>query len=248
MSRTSTNYDAVVTERDSAFLWETEALRGTGRSRRLPAGESGQLLAGEDWLTLKEASDMTGVPTNTIRKWARHENIPSYLERTDDGHLRVVSLDGIRQWASEIGRELEWSEETDDEDVVVDLTPEPDADPEPASEAEAREPAVPEGSMLVPLDAWNKMLNQLGNLHEAGQQLAEARERAAKAETEAQFLKERLAEMRSQLEKERQPPSPPELEDEHGAAPSTPHTTTTLGGTAASLARKLYEGLRDRWS
>lgn len=50
--------------------------------------------------------------------------------------------------------------------------------------------------MIVPVDAWNKMLNQLGNLHEAGQQLAEARERAAKAETEATFLRERLAEMR----------------------------------------------------
>lgn len=50
--------------------------------------------------------------------------------------------------------------------------------------------------MLVPIDAWNKMINQLGNLHDAGQQLAEARERAAKAETEALFLRERLAELR----------------------------------------------------
>jgi hypothetical protein len=51
--------------------------------------------------------------------------------------------------------------------------------------------------MIVPIDAWNKMLLQLGNLHEAGQQLAEARERAAKAETEAEFLRERLAETRA---------------------------------------------------
>lgn len=56
--------------------------------------------------------------------------------------------------------------------------------------------------MLVPLDAWNKMVMQLGNLHEAGQQLAEARERAAKAETEARFLKERLAELRARAEEE----------------------------------------------
>ena len=237
-----------MTERDSAFLWETEALRGAARTRRLPAAESSQLLAGEEWLTLKEASDITGVPTNTIRKWARHENIPSYLEKADDGHLRVVSLDGIRRWASEIGRELEWSEETDDEDVVVDLSPEPAADPEPEPGPEAKQPVVPEGSMLVPLDAWNKMLNQLGNLHEAGQQLAEARERAAKAETEARFLKERLAEMRSELEKERQVASPQELEDEEGTAKNSPPATPTLGGTAASLARRLFHGLRDRWS
>ena len=42
-----------------------------------------------------------------------------------------------------------------------------------------------EDSLLVPLDAWNTVLNQLGNLHEASQQMAEARERAAKAATEA---------------------------------------------------------------
>ena len=55
----------------------------------------------------------------------------------------------------------------------------------------------PPGTMLVPIEAWDKMLHQLGNLHEAGQQLAEARERAARAETEAAFLRERLAEMRA---------------------------------------------------
>jgi hypothetical protein len=65
-----------------------------------------------------------------------------------------------------------------------------------------RDAEIPEGTMLVPLDAWNKMLNQLGNLHEAGQQLAEARERAAKAETEVQFLRERLTELRTRTEPE----------------------------------------------
>ena len=54
--------------------------------------------------------------------------------------------------------------------------------------------------MIVPVDAWNKMLLQLGNLHEAGRELAEARERAAKAETEATFLKERLKEQREKAE------------------------------------------------
>jgi len=49
---------------------------------------------------------------------------------------------------------------------------------------------------LVPLDAWDKVLGQLGNLYEAGRDAASARERAAKAETQAEFLKERLAELR----------------------------------------------------
>jgi hypothetical protein len=52
--------------------------------------------------------------------------------------------------------------------------------------------------MLVPRAAWDKLMDQLGNLHESGQQLAEARERAARFETEAQFLRERLAEMRAE--------------------------------------------------
>ena len=57
-----------------------------------------------------------------------------------------------------------------------------------------------EGSLLVPLDAWNTVLNQLGNLHEASQQMAEARERAAKAELEAEFLREKLKNIRQQLD------------------------------------------------
>ena len=57
-----------------------------------------------------------------------------------------------------------------------------------------------EESLLVPLDAWNTVLNQLGNLHQASQQMAEARERAAKAEAEAEFLREKLKNTREQLD------------------------------------------------
>ncbi len=62
------------------------------------------------------------------------------------------------------------------------------------------------------------MINQLGNLHEAGQQLAEARERAARAETEARFLRERLADVRREMEEIPHPasgaPAPPPDEPE----------------------------------
>jgi len=82
--------------------------------------------------------------------------------------------------------------------------------------AERRTPGpTPDGNaMLVPRDAWDRLLSQLGNLHEAGQQLAEARERAARAETEASFLRERLAEMRRERDGLQQ-----RLEDAPGAAP-----------------------------
>lgn len=49
------------------------------------------------------------------------------------------------------------------------------------------------GTLPVPLDAWNRVLAQLGNLHEAGEQMAAARERAAVAETKVAFLKQQLA-------------------------------------------------------
>ena len=72
---------------------------------------------------------------------------------------------------------------------------------EKPSENPRKDVEVPkEGSLLVPLDAWNTVLNQLGNLHEASQQMAEARERAAKAESEADFLREKLKNTRQQLD------------------------------------------------
>ena len=71
---------------------------------------------------------------------------------------------------------------------------------EPEVNDEHKGDTVNEESLLVPLDAWNTVLNQLGNLHEASQQMAEARERAAKAEAEAEFLREKLKNTRQQLE------------------------------------------------
>lgn len=227
-----------MTDRDSAFLWETEALR-SGPPRRTKEPGTPVIEAG-DWVTLREASDLTGVPTETIRKWARHQRIPSFLEKTDDGHLRIVSLEGIMEWSEKIGRALEVEPADEEgEDLMVDLSS------ERTSEPTMEGPQIPEGSMIVPLDAWNKMLNQLGNLHEAGQQLAEARERAAKAETEARFLKERLAEMRSELERTR----PVEELGSSGSQEEDRRQTSisaTLGGTAASLARRVYDNWRRR--
>ena len=53
--------------------------------------------------------------------------------------------------------------------------------------------------MLVPISAWKKVLDQLGNLHEADKLMAEARERAAKAEAESEFLREKLKNTREEL-------------------------------------------------
>ena len=55
-------------------------------------------------------------------------------------------------------------------------------------------------NLLVPIQAWENVLKQLGNLHEANQLMAESRERAAKAEAEAEFLREKLKNTREELE------------------------------------------------
>jgi hypothetical protein len=200
-----------VAQRDSAFLWETEALRGVSpHSERADA--TAPSADGEDWVTLRQASETTGVPVATLRKWALHETVPSYLDETAVGPLRMVSLEGIYRRAEDLGRELkgrppEAKTSTPEPRKVIDLPP----------ATSHGEPEVPEGTMLVPLDAWTRVLTQLGNLHEAGQQLAEARERAAKAETEAVFLRERLAELRAQLG-QTEPPA-------GAASPPTPPAT-----------------------
>jgi hypothetical protein len=130
------------------------------------------------WATLREAAAASGVPISTIRKWARKGRISSRLVQHGDNPLRIVDLDDVL-------------------DLARQRTPAPEPGSAGSPLPHPVAPSIPEGHMLVPLDAWDKMVAQLGNLHEAGQQLAEAGERAAKAETEVVFLRERLTELRS---------------------------------------------------
>ena len=189
---------------DRTTRWETEALRDSGRPLpSSPKPEQTPKRTATNWATLKEAEAATGVPVNTLRKWARKSAIPSYLESDGDLALRMVDLDAVRKRARELGQEAPDAERTHQAAPTAPAQPPPP--PSAAWEPSALEqtPAPPSNddepaTMMVPVDAWNKMLAQLGNLHEAGQQLADARERAAKAETEAEFLRRRLAELRDE--------------------------------------------------
>ena len=87
----------------------------------------------------------------------------------------------------------------DPEPVVVERD-EPVPDPEPP-----RSDQDPVDGVLVPVETWTKVMDQLGNLHQAGQDLAEARERAARAETQVEFLKQQLADEKA---KRRKPSTP----------------------------------------
>jgi hypothetical protein len=211
---------------DASTRWETEAMRSAGGGRQTPPRPSARQQTTikpttKNWVTLREAETETGIPVNTIRKWIRRTDIDSYLEADGDLVLRMVDLDAVIDRANELGREIVRSETPLDESEPL---PEPDPEPE-----------APANTMIVPIDAWNKMLNQLGNLHEAGQQLAEARERAAKAETEAKFLRIQLGDQRTTVEPtEEVQPDPAEREPE-----PDPVATTTYW-------RHLTSGWRNR--
>jgi hypothetical protein len=170
--------------------WETEALRESAAARRRRPSVSQDRRPTStrpaEWVTLREASDATGIPVGTLGSWARRGAVDSYLAGNGGRKVRIVDLNDVRYRAHELGRPVAPVPVRAVERVT---TPEPRAEPPRAAD---------DNMMIVPLDAWTKMLNQLGNLHEAGQQLAEARERAAKAETEAAFLRERLAELRAE--------------------------------------------------
>ena len=191
-------------DNDPAFLWETEALRSSASQASPESVESNGKIAESDWVTLRRANEATGIPLKTLRKWARHEHVASYLEDSTGGQLRMVSLSDVRDRARQMGRQDDPSQQSSKAKPIQKSSP----SVEPTL-AESRESEQPPGTMLVPIDAWDKMLLQLGNLHQAGQQLAEARERAGKAETESKFLKERIAEMRTQLAETRSQPLDP---------------------------------------
>jgi DNA-binding transcriptional MerR regulator len=202
-------------------------------------------------VTLRDAHYETGLPIETLRKWARRKHVPSEMRRTEYGDRRMVDLLAVEDRARSLGRPLHPVPEHLREPDAAEATgrtstvgPEPDeleagaAGPPRANhtgptsphqggravdlrnnEDEEKESSrtAPPGTMIVPIAAWDRMLMQLGNLHEAGQQLAQARERAAKAETEATFLRERLAELRAQMEPAAGPeraPSPSAADDD----------------------------------
>lgn len=277
---------------DPLIRWETEALRESAARRRGSGSEetpNPSLHKKAAWVTLRDAHFETGLPIETLRKWARRRHVPSDLRKTEFGERRFVDLAAVEERAQSLGRPLRAIPQeqreipaTPDSNVapppedvpaptVVDLRdqlPPPTDDGEPATEtvvaagaefeavepdvdadavstdeaepADADDPGVgeqtPPGTMIVPIAAWDRMLMQLGNLHQAGQQLADARERAAKAETEATFLRERLAELRSQLD----PPAPAPT------AEATPPSPPTAPEPPEKLWRYVLKGWRAR--
>ena len=146
-------------------------------------------------LTLKEASRRYGVSITTLRAWCRAGEVDAVMGQGPQGRQWLVLPASVASRKRRAG----------------------------AGGRTAAGPSADGTSMLVPRDAWDRLLAQLGHLHEAGQQLADARERAAKAETEATFLRERLAEMRQERDGLRQQleAAPPLLTTPTAPSPDT---------------------------
>jgi hypothetical protein len=179
-------------------------------------------------MTLRQASDAAGIPLSRIRTWVKKGRVPTALEELPEGTRRIVSLDAVRARARQLDE------------------PEQSAESFPLSEVEQEGVTPPPGTMLVPIAAWDKMLMQLGNLHKAGQELAEARERAARAETEATFLRERLAELRQTNKTTETEPvvaaadesEPPPIEEPEAAPRRMPRFSSYLWRLAVSDRRQ----------
>jgi hypothetical protein len=171
---------------DPAFTWD-QPKPVVSRTRQRSAPES----PGAGRIALREAEHRFGVAVATLRTWARKGAIDAVM----------VEVQGTRQWM------------VTPESVAHHLSR---STPHPTRRAQGvgpkrrttTGPTADGTAMLVPRDAWDRLIDQLGNLHETGLLLAEARERAARAETEAGFLRERLAEMRVERDELRLRPAP----------------------------------------
>ena len=92
---------------DAANRWETEAIRESrDRRKGRPAVSQDRApsLPRGDWRTLREASDLTGIPIGTLRKWCRRETVDSYLEADGELTLRMVEMGSVRGRADELHR------------------------------------------------------------------------------------------------------------------------------------------------
>ncbi|MDX1691934.1 MAG: hypothetical protein R3290_13025 [Acidimicrobiia bacterium] len=186
---------------DAAFLWDRPTPARTNANATPPAGAP-EHDAGPApdvrRITLRDASARYGVGIRTLRGWAR------------EGVIDAIKDDRGRWMA-------------DAPSVAAAAASRAETPPVERASGPAPERTGPtdDGSaMLVPRDAWDRLIDQLGNLHEAGLMLAEARERAVKAETEVAFLRERLGELRAERDALRTEGAPTPPRDIPGDAPA----------------------------
>ncbi|HUG75124.1 MAG TPA: helix-turn-helix domain-containing protein [Acidimicrobiia bacterium] len=172
---------------DPAFVWDRNAVTRTSKPSPT-APTASQAVEFGDRITIKEAEQRFGVSVPRLREWARGGSINAVKgPGPRGGRMWLVTAESVARHLADERREA----------APPAMSPAPR--PASVSTPPARTGPTEDGTaMLVPRDAWDRLMDQLGNLHDAGVQLAEARERAARAETEAGFLRERLTELRTE--------------------------------------------------
>jgi len=160
---------------DSAFTWDQRPARPPRRETKAIESETDGAPAVGGRITLREAEHRFGVSVGTLRTWARDGAVDAVKASGANGRQWMVTAESVAHRLAHRG-----------------------GGPSPAPREGATGPTADGSAMLVPRDAWDRLMDQLGNIHEAGLLLAEARERAAKAETEAEFLRERLGDLRAE--------------------------------------------------
>ncbi len=118
--------------------------------------------------------------------------------RADRGSLASVLEDGVRKVA------------------VADLKQAGLLEP-PGSGGPGRAPREQRGEMVVPISDWQRLMDQVSNVFEISRELADTSARAARAETQSEFFRDRFQEERTraheleqQLTELRQRPPAPE--------------------------------------
>lgn len=128
------------------------------RRKKTPAKQSNGKSDG-NWVTLRRASDETGVSISTLRNWYRKGLVDSRIEKGPNGTQRLVEL-------GEVGGRV--------------------------PEKNTPERTLPAASTSIGAVSVSKALPDLI------EELAQARERAGRAEARAELLMQQLTELRSQ--------------------------------------------------
>ena len=175
---------------DPAFIWDRKTVgrppkRAAGATKPTStASGAPQAVGFGDRITVRDAEARFGLSAAKLRGLARSGEINGIMGAgPTGGRVWLLTPESIARYLSNSS------------------TVSPEAPPSASASATVVSKTGPTAdgtAMLVPRDAWDRLMDQLGNLHDAGVQLAEARERAVKAETEATFLRERLGEMRGE--------------------------------------------------
>jgi hypothetical protein len=133
------------------------------------------------WVTLNEAADAAGVTIGQFTAWYLRDEIASRLERGPHGERRLLDLDEVLARAR------------------------PGVSPEPPVLRALPDAGGAASGVLVPLEAWQRALEQLAHLHELAREVGDAKAQAAKYETTTEFQRERVRELKDELAQARAP-------------------------------------------